>query len=480
MMPFPRKRNWQGVFNNSPAFHDALQRRYQSRLQRFQTWYTKSASRGREKPTHDIDLYVDTKVREILTTGNASKLKGLSWSFLDLGHKANPESSLMLACRNPDASCCDAILGCASLVWMNLPVRYVLVNDDGETALHIAVSCGHEEQANAILKVQPRLARVSDVNGETPLHCAVRSSNWAMVTLLMPFSDLQTENNCGLNALHVAVCFNTCLAEFREFAPEELKRAVAEVGSWGQTAQEWGLNTQQDHIQCLRFSLENTNQAVFSHLISVMPEFNFCWLNRKTPLTLATSVSSLVAVSLLLEKGASDMSDGWGIGPATVAAATGCVDILKVFLDKGFTLENNNGTHALSSAVYHLRKASVRVLLRSGCPVNGIGLDRFYVQTPSMRKLLRVAGCTELQGESMESDESGESDDSEHKAKKLKWSAVDSLYDICLHNVRKSVYSPKSNLFYTANQLPLPEPIVMAITFGLSVKAKKKHSLPSQ
>ena len=200
-------------------------------------------------------------------------------------------------------------------------------------------------------------------------------------------------------------------------------------------------------------------------IAAISSDFNFSWKTKKTPLTLAAQHDSCDIVMAFLAKGALDVADGVGERAVSIAARNGNSDVLKLLLSHSFAFENENGTHALYHALAAEYELCVRVLLRMGSPVNGIGLDDLYMTNTHLREIVSAGG---FDVDSLLSDVEDSEREEENENPTIN---IVRLERLCIDFMRSHLNSKTktSNLFVLANQLPLPKPLVEAITYGVSL-----------
>ena len=195
-----------------------------------------------DEPENRIHRELNRSITTVLTAGSSSDLEGLDSDFLkNLPNKGNPDNPLMLACRNPNPSCCLYLLSKGRYVVEYLPFSTAKIDDQGRTALHIAVMCNNVEPVRAMIQIQPLLVNVCDFGGDSPLHYAIRNNNSAISQMLLPLSNLEALNASGKNALHFFVCMQNCTDVFGSLPKRQRIRAAAEKGTLSQFQAEGGL-----------------------------------------------------------------------------------------------------------------------------------------------------------------------------------------------------------------------------------------------
>lgn len=155
-------------------------------------------------------------VKQMLTFTNATKMGALHFAAI-LGYKeivtalieqepslvasrdANGNTPLHLAVENGRQAQAVVELLAKNILWMQ--------NEEGNTALHLALKKRNTEIAQLLIKQAPSLIRARNLNGDTALHLAVEERNTEIVQLLIKqdSSLILVQDIKGNTALHLAL-----------------------------------------------------------------------------------------------------------------------------------------------------------------------------------------------------------------------------------------------------------------------------------
>ncbi|XP_071109961.1 ankyrin repeat domain-containing protein 50-like [Haliotis cracherodii] len=268
-----------------------------------------------------------------------------------------------------------------------------LVDNDGNTVLHVAFIGGHAEMVKYVLSQVSVEINGRGQYGRTPLMMSAVKGNWkAFEVLVNKGCDLSPVDNGGYNILHVA-----CLGGSCEVVKYIVSRKIIDINSRGQYGRtpvmiaaekghrevldllmkEGGDLTQLDddgenilHVACMLDHVEMVKYVMSLHIVDINSRGSF----GRTPLMTAASGGHRDLFEKLVENGA-DMSlkDEDGEDILHIACLGGNVDMVKHILLQTSVDVNSKGqygrTPIMTAAAKGHRKA-FDLLRRIGADVS--------------------------------------------------------------------------------------------------------------
>ncbi|KAK3239556.1 hypothetical protein CYMTET_50521, partial [Cymbomonas tetramitiformis] len=223
-------------------------------------------------------------------------------------------------------------------------------DEEGRTALAVALAFGQEAAARALLEAG---AGVNAVKGLRPLHTAVEKEMVEVLRVLVEKgAEVDEEDGEGRTALALA------LAGGKEAAA----RALLEAGA--------GVNAGTGR-RPLHTAVEKEMVEVLSVLLGKGAEVDEEDGEGRTALTLALAGGKEAAARALLEAGAG-VNAGTGRRPLHVESEKGMVEMVRELAGKGAEVdaEDGEGRTALTVALAFGQEAAARALLEAGAGVN--------------------------------------------------------------------------------------------------------------
>uniref|UniRef100_A0A0D9XQ28 PGG domain-containing protein n=1 Tax=Leersia perrieri TaxID=77586 RepID=A0A0D9XQ28_9ORYZ len=184
-------------------------------------------------------------------------------------------------------------------------------NGRGETALHDAVRLGDERLVDDLLSVHPRLARLADGGGTSPLYLAVSMGRYRIAEALHRGGDdgLSYAGPAGQTALHAAVLRG---AEMTEKILEWNEGLSREADASGSTALHFAASVEGPEndiensslLRCLRLPRSCHYRRTSAQVLMETDPSLACRpdSNGDYPIHVAASVGNLKLVALLLDK----------------------------------------------------------------------------------------------------------------------------------------------------------------------------------
>ncbi|CDZ78584.1 Phosphocholine transferase AnkX [Legionella massiliensis] len=196
-------------------------------------------------------------------------------------------------------------------------------DNNGNTALHLALQCGHEQIAKFLLEKAPALLKTTDNTGQNPLHVAALKGCHESVKLIKGIDEnlAKAQDDSGLFPLHMAV-INGC--------SETVAVLLEGIGS--------------DTI------LQNNT--------------------GRTPTHLAAQVDNVKILEFLLEKAPqwTQVRDRNGLSPLHIAVSNGSIESVKLLVKNApelIRLQNPDGLTALHFAARFNKHEIARILMEA-------------------------------------------------------------------------------------------------------------------
>ncbi len=228
-----------------------------------------------------------------------------------------------------------------------------LKNEQGDTALHLAVSEGRHEMVSWLLKsgadVNPR-----DGLSRTPLHLAAQTGDTDLVAMLLAHgADLNATDSNGQTAVHVAASHGQ-LPVVQALLQRD--RTCANLGSDQQET-------------ALHLAAAKGHTAIIDVLLAAGADIAAEDQYLQTPLLKAAMNGHAGAIHRLIDQGAdSALTGAFGQTPLHAAARHNHLDALSALLERGAPVDvtDEAGMTALDVACASGRADAVQVLLRHG------------------------------------------------------------------------------------------------------------------
>ncbi|KAK9664185.1 hypothetical protein RND81_14G024300 [Saponaria officinalis] len=322
----------------------------------------------------------------------------------------------------------DGFLSVLEQVSLKMDVEFLnilqLLTPSGNTLLHVAVINGCEGNVKLLLYHSPVLVLKQNINGDTPLHLAMRIGYFKVIFAFMDFlrykgksefhrewinmvgtipdieSSIRLSNSKGNTVVHEAA-FKGCCGAINIFiqldveacfclnnhgkSPLYVLAEAADGNSFGQTLNVLSqVDFKEQRLKGLSPILPavlNTNKALIDEILKYEPTFiKLLDEDGKTPLHYAASIGSSDKVKYILSKKVEYalMRDQNGFLPIHTAAAHGNINVIRQLLQYGLgpsellTPEGQNIVHV----------AALRGQNNVVC---------FALQTPSLEGLINEA-----------------------------------------------------------------------------------------
>ncbi|CAH1790043.1 unnamed protein product [Owenia fusiformis] len=246
-----------------------------------------------------------------------------------------------------------------SEAFMRMDLKMNVQNDEGQTALHIALQKGYMSMARKIMNRKGTLLNIEDHKGRTCLHIAATKGNTEIIRMLVKRSvRVEMLNENGQNALHMAVKGGHL------GSVEEL--CVAQTG----------LNVlDSDGRAPLHIALIHKEEAIAKMLIERGVDVNIASApNSSTPLHIAASKGLQKSLSCLISHDAVvNRKDKRGSVPLHRACMFGQKDIVKILLENSSNVDVRMGRACISPLMIAIEKENINIikmLLDKGANVN--------------------------------------------------------------------------------------------------------------
>jgi ankyrin repeat protein len=252
----------------------------------------------------------------------------------------------------------DNVNGIAMILLEMYPESLFFQDDDGETPLHVASMCGHNDLVEWLLEKGADHTIYNNSNN-TPLHLAATNDHTTILQrLIAAGADLEARPEDGFNPLMLA-CRN---------GNDSTVRALLEAGADLYAVDENA--TASIHL-CATHGHRSTLEILLDYGANIesMNE------DLETPLMLASSSNRLSAVELLVSRGA-DLQARSETGRTPVLRACDSpeanLDLLKVLFNAGADLDatTNIGTGCLYFAAEKNKVDFVKYLIEQGAEPN--------------------------------------------------------------------------------------------------------------
>lgn len=291
-------------------------------------------------------------------------------SFLSSGIDVNCISPLNLWSGNAlaiavESSVDDAILS----MLLDAHANVASVDEQGNTALHIAILRGNERHATLLLNADAAVLSIANNARDTPLHLAAKCPDDALLRVCLHHDHTGVRRRVGaLNrtVLHVAAT-NTNAAVAAMLLDASHTDAVNAVDRFGQTP--------------LHVAIVSDNFAVVKLLVDAGARFDILDSDRRSPLHLAADRDDVRIVQLLLAAGAElsvNTHDRFGRSPLHRAAKLANEAVIVALLDpvrgRGPVI---NAACDLRQTPCHVAASNtnekvLQALVDAGCDVNAV------------------------------------------------------------------------------------------------------------
>lgn len=301
------------------------------------------------------------KFRSVISSGSVTEVERfmhnlrMSININDQGVSGQDETPLILATRSNAEGSPKIIKSLLSTVGINLN----LADQNGDTALHIAVKSGSIEKVKLLLTCGNDLdLNLLNNNGESPLHLAVRNDahSYTIFRLLINHgANINTCDNNGWTPLHSIVSMEDTEHSRECFETAMLHGAMLNVATVdGSTP----LHLAASHLSWIQLLLQEG------------AETNILDRNNETPLFCASREGNLSVVAALIDAGANlDLSSSREGSPLHIAIKNGHIDVAHTLLENGASIDivNAQGQTALHLACMYKELSNIaKELLERG------------------------------------------------------------------------------------------------------------------
>lgn len=348
---------------------------------RFVPLHYSATSDANDEPTSCVDILIraGADVNALANDGETPSYTAISrwnlpifWKLMEAGANPGiPHSDGTVVIGYIAAKSNSELIKFADFVGNNPKMKEsvdldVVIDDEGQTALHVAVKNLSAEAVESLLKAGASPTTADD-NGKSPLLTAIQERGSdkipllrIMTSLIMAGADINQADPNGVRPLHFA-----CRHDLQEVVKLLLDSGV-------------DINSTENYKTALHVAAEAQNEKCMSILMAYGANPNLLDDNSLTPALVCAKGNFVEGLAVLIADDA-DLSKASASGDTCLhicgqirsPAVSRTIHILK---NAGIALNvmNNDGYSPLHVHIRKKRTDGVRALIQAGCDVNGL------------------------------------------------------------------------------------------------------------